>query len=248
MCRYPYPTHAHLNGSGALGPIVEVPSAPHTERGRGEGSEGGKIEGRENGGKAMLGSKSSVGLLRNNKAADVPAASSSSSSSSPYSMSYTACRRFAFDYSISPQLINDHNLLQAMLLCQGQVTVTEGEGEREEEGEGDIDNEMSSVIGECHPSPPENVSPFISPYLSYPPLFPLPPHPSAHRPYAPHTAGDVSGHNSAHTVKGMRGLNFCEFLELVATIALEGLCEQERDLFQTPFSKVREYETVCGRG
>ena len=266
----PYPPHAHLGGSGVLGPIVEVPSAPHTDRGRGEGCEEGKGEWRENGGKAKPGNKRNAGLLRNSRAAETPASSTSfttSASTLPYLMSYTACRRFAFDYSIAPQLITDQELLRAVLLCQGlvTVTVTEGEGEgegrreREEEGDiiGDIDMDMASVIGECHPSPPENfLSPFISPYptdpsyssyLSYPPPLPYSPHSSAHRYHAPHTAQDISGRNVAHTVKGMKGLSFCEFLELVATVALEGLCEQERGLFKNPFAKVREFcDTVGG--
>ena len=196
-----------------------------------------------------------MGLLKSNKTADTPTVSSSSSPS-PYSMSYAACRRFAFDYSISPQLINDHDLLQAVLLCQGQITVTEEvteiEGEDEGQGDGyaDMDVDMSSVIGECHPSPPQNVSPFISSYPypshpSYPP--PIPPPPSSHHHHTSHAARDASGHNITHTIKGMRGLTFCEFLELIATVALTGLYEQERDLFQTPFAKVREFETVCGR-
>lgn len=269
----PYPPHAHLGGSGVLGPIVEVPSAPHTDRDRGEGCEEGKGEWRENGGKAKLGNRSNAGLLRNTRAAETPASSTSfttSASTLPYLMSYTACRRFAFDYSIAPQLITDQELLRAVLLCQGLVTVTVTEGggeeegmrEREEEGDfnGDIDMDMASVIGECHPSPPENfLSPFISPYLSdpsyssylsyppHPPPLPYSPHSSAHRYHAPHTAQDISGRNVAHTVQGMKGLSFCEFLELVAIVAVEGLCEQERGLFKTPFAKVTEFcDTVGG--
>lgn len=211
----PYPEHAQAVEHAILGPSPDTPdpgplilnTGGDKDRGvsRGQGGSGVGVGG-GSGGRHRMGMGESNNKKEKNSLESAPytqALNSTSFSTSTFLFVSTSNMvRYAYDYSLCPDLVSEKTLR----------------------------NIIEEMQNRGHLGLPQ------TPHSPSPTRFPSPP------PSTPFPRKNNSNSNNENlNLKTLKGLSFCDFLEVIATVVLEGLSEQERDIFPTPFSKVNIY-------
>ena len=136
------------------------------------------------------------------------------STSSSLLVNLSGCIRLAMDFGLCPQLVSEKIISELLKMIV-------------ENRENDKEKKMSATyISSFH-------SDFNSTSISNPAHFSSPFSPSSSSSTFKPT---ISSSVDCKSYKS--GLGFCEFIELIAAIAVEGLKTEEKNLFPTAFSKV----------